>query len=158
MFPNTFWVTKTYIVLYFPKPWTCNHHKIEIQHYRDPILKQHSKINSQPVFFGYCFQTHSRSRKHILFYIFPSLGLATTTTLKSSITETLHKKLHFAKIVSPFFLRLFPNTFWVTKTYIGSYFPGFRNFMFGFQLPCFLLPPWHIKSQLYFITCPLLPP
>ena len=63
------------------------------------------------------------------------------------------------KVQSASFFRLmFANTFWVTKTYIGLYFPKLWNFMFGFSLPCFLLPPWRIKSQLYFITCSLLPP
>jgi hypothetical protein len=95
LFPITLWVTNTYIVLNFHKPWECNHEKTETQHFplrhgslypnaaanmfaptqgateaiaaalQRPYYKNNK--NNQQGFFGYCFQTHSGSRKRTLF-------------------------------------------------------------------------------------------
>ena len=76
-----------------------------------------SKV-SQPGFAGSCFQTHSGSRKHILLYISPSLGKLSRYMHCINVID-LCLKIHSAN----FRRILFPNTFWVTKTYIAIYFP-----------------------------------
>ena len=76
-----------------------------------------SKIN-QPVFVRYCVQTHFGSRKHILLYISLSLGKLSRYMRCNNVIDFCFKAQSTA-----FRRLLFPNTFWVTKTYIVIYFP-----------------------------------
>ena len=44
-----------------------------------------SERSSQPVFFGYCFQTHSGSRKHILVHIFMGFAISRYLALNKPV-------------------------------------------------------------------------
>ena len=76
--------------LYFPLsgnlilPQTCLHppkgpQKQSRQYYKATYIK--TMKNPVSHFFGICFQTHSGTRKRLLFYISPSLEIETTTKL-----------------------------------------------------------------------------
>ena len=47
LFPNTFWITKTYIVLYFPKPWT-----IKSKVYLPPCFRAFAARSVGPCWLG----------------------------------------------------------------------------------------------------------
>ena len=92
LFPNTFWVTETNIVSYFPRPWNCMRWK----GMRPPML------------------LHS---------------LKGPPDERGNIAIAILWKRCKNKTVRQFFLLWFPNTFWVTKADIISYFPKPCNCM-----------------------------
>ena len=72
-------------IFYYQETWYCREHVwIHLRSHRSnrgsiitSLYINNNKTISQ-FLSGYCFQTHSGSWKRILFYIFPSLGIATT--------------------------------------------------------------------------------
>ena len=49
LFPNTLWVMKTHVVIYFPKPWHCNH-QTRIFNTLSLRTSLDSSISRKPVF------------------------------------------------------------------------------------------------------------
>ena len=66
LFPKTFWITKTYIVLYFPKPWNCNNKTTEIQYMFVLLPAQFSDLYENIIFLLPGNLMLSRTRLHPL--------------------------------------------------------------------------------------------
>ena len=113
LFPKTFWITKTYIVLYFPKPWNCNHKTTELQYMFVLLPAQFSDLYENIIFLLPGNLMLSRTRLHPL--------KETQKQSRQHYKDPLQK--HEKTQSTSFFRLLFPNTFWITKTYIVLYFP-----------------------------------